>query len=390
MAKLGITLNVDELPVYVLDDDDSVLNFEEYRNRKSADPPSDTEGRLVLTVSQFLEAHVPPDYVIDGLFKRGYLYSFTAMTGAGKTAIWLLISEIASNRKRRGKLGIHEVEHVRVVYIACENATDVRERLIGMEATMGFSREDLDLLVIDKVFDLKKELPRIRKEVENFGGNVGLVVIDTSAAMFQGEDENNNQQALEHAKTQRKLCELPGRPCVVALAHPTKVVVSAEHLLPRGGGAYLNEVDGNFTAWGHDGNLSTMSWAGKLRGPTFDPIEFRMRQITTPKLVDRKGRQMPTVAAEVITDAEVNDIEETNKQQEDRLLAAMVANSRGSLSEWAIECGWFQPKDKTAPYKALVQRVLKRLVASKLIKNYGRGYSISKPGKSAAKRAETN
>jgi hypothetical protein len=241
--------------------------------------------------------------------------------------------------------------------------------------------------VIDKVFDLKKELQRIRKVVENFGGNVGLVVIDTSAAMFQGEDENNNQQALEHAKTQRKLCELPGRPCVVALAHPTKVVASAEHLLPRGGGAYLNEVDGNFTAWGHDGNLSTMSWAGKLRGPTFDPIEFRMREIRTPKLVDRKGRQMPTVAADVITDAEVNDIEVTNKRQEDQLLAAMVGSPHGSLSEWAIECGWFQPKDKTAPYKALVQRVLKRLERAKLIQKYGRGYSVTKPGKSAAKRA---
>jgi hypothetical protein len=257
-----------------------------------------------------------------------------------------------------------------------------------MEATMNFSRDDLDLLIIDKVFDLEKELPRIRKEVDAFGGNVGLVVIDTSAAMFQGDDENSNPKMLEHAKSQRKLCELPGRPCVVALHHPTKIVVNADQLLPRGGGAYLNEVDGNFTAWAHDGNLSTMSWAGKLRGPTFDPIEFRMREIRTPKLVDSKGRQMPTIMAEVITDTEVDTIEVTNKQQEDRLLAAMVGNPRGSLSEWATECGWFQPKDKTAPYKALVQRVLKRLEKAKLIKKYGRGFSVTAPGKTAAKGAK--
>ncbi len=388
MAKLGITLDVDELPVYIPDDDNSVLNFEEYRNRKSADPPPDTEGRLVLTVSEFLAVHVAPDYVVDGLFKRGYLYSFTAMTGAGKTAIWLLIAEIASNRRRRRKLGPHEVEHVRVVYIACENAVDVQERLIGMEATMGFSRDDLDLLVIDKVFDLKKNLPRIRKEVEAFGGNVGLVVIDTSAAMFQGEDENSTTQMLEHAKTQRKLCELPGRPCVVALNHPTKHVPGPEFLLPRGGGAYLNEVDGNFTAWAHDGNLSTLSWAGKLRGPTFDPIEFRMKEIRTPKLVDSKGRQMPTVMAEIMTDTEVDAIQLTSKQQEDRLLTAMVGNQNGSLSDWAVERGWFQPKDKTAPYKALVQRVLTRLKNAGLVKKYGRSFSVTKPGKSAAKRAD--
>jgi hypothetical protein len=34
---------------------------------------------------------------------------------------------------------------------------DVRERLIGTQATKNFSRDDLDLLVIDKVFDLAKE-----------------------------------------------------------------------------------------------------------------------------------------------------------------------------------------------------------------------------------------
>ncbi len=378
----GEELHTADLPVYVPDTDDTV--------RLPA--PNDTvptpSGRLVLSVSEFMDAYVTPDYVIDGLLKRGYLYSFTAMTGAGKTAIWLLISEIASNRMRRRKLGSHEVDHVRVVYIACENATDVRERLIGMEATMGFRREDLDLLVIDKVFDLKKNLTRIRKEVEQFGGNIGLVVIDTSAAMFQGEDENNNTQALDHAKTQRKLCDLPGRPCVVALTHPTKVVHSADQLLPRGGGAYLNEVDGNFTAWAHDGNLSTMSWAGKLRGPTFDPIEFRMREIRTPRLVDSKNRQMPTVAAEVITDAEVNSIEDTNQRQENELLTAMIGNPCGSLSEWATECGWFQPRDKTAPYKALVQRVLSRLLKAGLVRRYGRGWSVTKPGKSAAKQAD--
>jgi hypothetical protein len=96
---------------------------------------------------------------------------------------------------------------------------------------------------------------------------------------------------------------------------------------------------------------------------------------------------MPTVMAEIISDEEVNKIEETHQEQENRLLAAMVGNPRGSLNNWAIECGWFQPKDKTKPYKALVQRVLKRLLKNNLIKRYGRGYSVTKPGKTAAKDA---
>jgi hypothetical protein len=146
--------------------------------RANGDPGLDQSSKesppqLVMTLPDFLAGYVQPEYVVDGILKRGFLYALTAMTGAGKTAIALLIAEIASNRKRRRMLGPHEVAHVRAVYIACENADDVRERLIGMEAKMDFKRGDLDMLVIDQVFDLEKNLDRICKEVDEFGGNVG-------------------------------------------------------------------------------------------------------------------------------------------------------------------------------------------------------------------------
>jgi hypothetical protein len=112
-----------------------------------------------------------------------------------------------------------------------------------------------------------------------------------------------------HGKTQRRLCDLPGRPYVVALNHPTKCVASPELLLPRGGGGYLNETDGNFTAWAHGDRLTTLHWAGKLRGPDFDPIVFRLPIVTTTKLTDAKGRLMPTVMAEAVTDAQVEETE---------------------------------------------------------------------------------
>jgi RecA-family ATPase len=131
------------------------------------------------------------------------------MTGAGKTAIALLLAIIASNRNQRGKFGPHEVERIRVVYVACENATDVRTRIIGMLDKLDLNRADLDLLVIDKVFDIEKNMDRIREEATAFG-DVGLIIIDTSAAMFQGNDENDNPLMLKHAKLQRQLCGLPG------------------------------------------------------------------------------------------------------------------------------------------------------------------------------------
>jgi hypothetical protein len=45
-------------------------------------------------------------------------------------------------------------------------------------------------------------------------------------------------------------------------------------------------VNGNFTAWAHDERLTTFHWTGKLRGPDFDPIEFRLPVVNTTNLTD--------------------------------------------------------------------------------------------------------
>jgi hypothetical protein len=373
--------------------DPNIVNFASGIVKMEDSPPTQPVGdeRLLQTVSDFLAGFVPPDYVVDGLFLRGFLYSLCAMTGAGKTAIALLIAEIASNKKRRRKLGPHEVEHVRVVYIACENATDVRMRLIGMSAKLDFDPADLDMLVIDKVFDLEKSMERIVKEVEAFGGNVGLVIIDTSAAMFQGDEENGNVQMLAHAKLQRRLCdELPGRPCVISLCHPPKHVDRPEMLLPRGGGAYLNEVDGNFYAWAHDERMTRLHWTGKIRGPDFEPIEFRLPTINTTKLVDARGRLISTVMAEVIGDDEIAEVEQKGEFQDNCILRAMLDRPNGSWAEWAAYCGWYlpaKPGEQPQPYKSLVNRVLKRLTSYKFVTKEGRRHVLTDKGKKAAEAA---
>jgi hypothetical protein len=221
------------------------------------DAPEIVAPRVILTLPEFLAAFEPPDYLIDGILQRHYFYAITAKTGAGKTAVALLISVLVANPKLGQKLGPHDVEHGRVIYVTRENPTDVRMRLIGMASKMGFEASELanTFLVIDSVENLEKDTERIRREVAMFG-EVALVVLDTSPALFQGDDENDAKQMLDHAHTQRKLCDLPGRPTVVALCHPVKNASTPEQLLPRGGGSYLNELDGNFTLWAHDDRLT--------------------------------------------------------------------------------------------------------------------------------------
>jgi hypothetical protein len=348
--------------------------------------------RLIHTLPEFLGAFEPPDYLIDGLLQHHYFYAITAKTGAGKTAVALLISFLVANPNGGQKLGRHDVEHGRVVYVTRENPTDVRMRLIGMAVKMHFDPDDLarTFLVIDSVENLAQDSERIRREIATFG-EVALVILDTSAALFQGDDENDAKQMLDHAHTQRKLCDLPGRPCVIALCHPVKGASSVEQLLPRGGGSYLNELDGNFILWAHGDRLTGLHWVGKLRGPDFEKMTFHLPTVLTPQLVDKKGRALPTVMAQVVTEAEIAEAEQKSALQEDRLIRAMFDKPEGSLSEWAQACGWMlsgRGDQPSMPNKSLVQRVLVRLINDKQVAKEARRYVLTKQGKKAVSASD--
>ena len=68
------------------------------------------------------------------------------------------------------------------------------------------------------------------------------------------------------------------------------------------------------------------------------------------------------------------------KGQERQLLSAIKAAPTGSMADWAKACEWFQ-KDGTAPDKAKVQRVLKRLEKRGYVANAAGGWKVTKEGK---------
>jgi len=55
--------------------------------------PSALPAKLTLSSAEFVAGFVPPDYLIVGWLQRRFVYSLTAATGDGKTAIALLILE---------------------------------------------------------------------------------------------------------------------------------------------------------------------------------------------------------------------------------------------------------------------------------------------------------
>src|SRR5262249_29381012 len=187
----------------------------------------------------------------------------------------------------------------KVLYFAGENPEDVRMRWIAMSQRVDFDINGIDVCFVSGVIKLSEVTQRIMKEAE-VAGPFDLVVIDTGPAFFEGDEENSNTQQGSHARRMRSLVGLPGGPCVIVNCHPTKNA-SDENLLPRGGGSFIAEVDGNLTA-SKDDAIVTVSTQGKFRGPDFAPLSFQLATMTHQDLKDSAGRTIPTVVASYLSD----------------------------------------------------------------------------------------
>jgi hypothetical protein len=345
-----------------------------------AAPPS---GNLMQSSAEFVGNFVPPEYLIDGLLQRRFVYSLTSPTGGGKTSIALLIAlHVALGLPLAGK----EVEKGRVLIFVGENPDDVRARWIKLCEEMRVNPEDLDVFFMPFVLNLSADAVRKKIDAEaEKHGPFSLLIVDTSAAYYTGNDENDNVALGNHARMLRSFVDLPGGPVILVTCHPIKTP-DMGNLLPRGGGAFLAEVDGNLVCV-KDASTSTteVTTHGKFRGPEFAPFSFKLIPGTSPKLVDAKGRSIWTVYAKSISTAEQDALDQAGTDQEDALLRIMHDAPGASMTVWATQLGWLLDDGK--PNKVKVQRAIKSLVAAKLIKQErSRGpYALTKKGEKAVR-----
>lgn len=361
------------------------LEEEPKSNGKYARTNGDKEpARLapILSTPEFLKGFIPPDYIIDGMLQRRFVYSLTGQTGHAKSAIALLLARLIGSAAP-ARLGTHEVEAGHVVYFVGENPDDIRSRVIGANALRGDDPNADRISWIPGVFNINEMHQVLAAEMEKIGG-VDFIIVDTSAAYFLGQDENANPQIGAHARMLRMLTKLPGGPCVLVLCHPIKYTTDPSQLLPRGGGAFLAEMDGNLTAWKHDDTLVELHH-NKIRGPGFEPMTFKIERFTTPKLVDSKGREMSTVRAVPITESEEEKATQHTRNDEDRVLAALLEEPDRSIADLARTCDWMLQTGE--PHKSKVQRTLERLEKAKLAKKKRGGWALTEEGKDAARKA---
>ena len=359
--------------------------FEEIRDDQYIPPNGNGRQKIISILSQsiFLKGFTPPEYLVEGVLQRGFIYSLTGRTGHAKTAIALVLARAVGCEDPTAKFGGQLCEKGRVLYLVGENADDIRARLIAANALRADNPERDRVYFLPGVFPIADLCARVALEADKLGG-IDLILIDTSAAYFGGDDENNNAQAGAYARALRKLTEIRGRPCVIPLCHPAKYVKDPSELLPRGGGAYIAEVDGNLTAWRHSDNLVDLHHTDKFRGPGFEPITFKIEKITTTALVDAKGRMIPTVCAVAITEQEQAEESRRTRNDEDRALVALLNNPDRSHADLARACNFFFENGE--PAKSRLQRTLKRLQQAKLIKPNRDQWALTEEGRAVAKK----
>ena len=211
--------------------------------------------------------------------------------------------------------------------MAGENYADVQMRWMGLKRDMGIT-ERLDVHFMRGAKKLTDIIPQIEREVARKNMKPNVIIIDTAAAFFPGENENDNNENGEYARQLRTLCNLPGNPTVIVLCHPTKSAKDIGEMVPRGGGAFLNEVDGNIGVLKAAPRSLWLQLASSV-GPEFAPLNFALKGVTHPKLITSAGKSIPTVIAEPISYDEVQRRDETGRKDEDNVLELLCNNPKG-------------------------------------------------------------
>jgi hypothetical protein len=350
----------------------------------STAPASKLRRHLLFSSGEFVAGFVPPDYLIDGLLLRKNVYAMTGRTGDGKTAVVLRLAAHVACGLAIGGLS---VEKGRVVYFAGENPDDVRARWIKQCEEMHLNPEELEVFFMSGAHPISTDQVRglIEADVAAIGP-ISLLIVDTSAAYYSGDDENDNVKLGAHARMLRSFVNLSGNPTVLTTCHPTKNP-DMTNLLPRGGGAFLAEIDGNLVAIRERGStLVVIDTHGKFRGPEFEPFSFKLMEGTSEKLKDSKGKLIWTVFAVPVAEAERAAMETAREEKRSILLRAMRERPASSIAELAVAIGWTYRNGN--PNRTLVQRLLTALKNEKLVEKKGDRYVITSKGQKTVDEAE--
>lgn len=325
------------------------------------------EFKGFISLAEFLDGMRPPDYLADGLVLKGSTYTLTGNTGHCKTLILILLAiKVASGDWFCGR----KCKKGKVVFIAGENPDNVKVQFYAMCRELGVEYRSLDIIVHEGVFDLHEMREKVQDAIAKFP-DLALVAIDSLQAFFMGEEDNANMAMLDLAIDCRQLTEPhPNKPTTIITAHPVKNA-PRDGLLPRGGSALTNELDGNLTAWA-DGNTVTLGWLGKLRGIPFDPITLEQAIVKPEGLVDAEGNQMPATIIKAMGETRASEL--VNEANRIKLAVLAAIRDKPDITQRDLAV-------KANTSRGTVRRTIDDCRKLKWLREYSGKYALTGEGK---------
>jgi archaellum biogenesis ATPase FlaH len=316
----------------------------------------------------FLADLEPLEYLIDGLLPTGVAYSLTGHAGHGKTTLAL---QMALSVAQGELFADRETSQGDVIFLAGENPYNVKWQYAAALAARKLSAKDAKVHFVQGRFSINQWAEVLKAKLEAMP-NLKLIVIDSLQAFFEGDNDNDNSQMVEMAHKLRAMCSASQRPAVLIIAHPAGKTPSKENLVPRGGGAFLNEIDGNLTVWSQDASQQTLHHSQKFRGAGFDPLEWVMQVHEFSHLTDVHGTPLKLPVSRPET-----TIERANREVKSddflRLYVESVEQDRGlSEREGASQFGISRHR---------MRQIMETAKDEKLVKRYAKKFIITEGGK---------
>ena len=316
----------------------------------------------------FLSDLQPLEYLIDGLLPMGVTYSLTGHAGHGKTTLAL---QFAISVAQGERFGDRETSKGRVLILAGENPYNVKWQYAAALSARNIKPQDIDINFVQGRFSIAQWADVLRSKMEAMP-DLKLVIVDSLQAFFEGDNDNDNTQMVEMAHKLRDLCETTRRPAILIIAHPAGKIPAKDNLVPRGGGAFLNEIDGNLTVWSQDSSQQTLHHSQKFRGAGFDPMEWVMQIHEFSHLTDIHGTplKLPVSRPEMAVERANREV-----QTEDYLRQFLDLVGQGQ-----------SPSEREGATRFRISRhrmrgIIETAKSEKLIKRYAKTYKITDGGR---------
>lgn len=263
---------------------------EKPENRKSI-----RAGLTFKSVGELMNEKIEINWLVKDFIMQDTLCILYAQPASGKSVAALSLAvSVATGTDWYG----HQTQQGSVVYLAGEGQAGLKRRLKAIQLSRSISLEDAPLLVSNQsaMIDTDEGVNSIKNAIDQFGINPSLIVIDTLARAFSG-DENSTANMNEFvAGCDAIRSYYPN--CTILVVHHTGL---SEAKRPRGSSALFAAVDTSFLL-SVDGknNIHKLSCDKIKDGKRPDDKCFELRELVLDDVYDSYSDPITSVVFEEV------------------------------------------------------------------------------------------